>query len=129
MLGTTRPARLGSSLGHFERMEKILTAPLWILIAGVLVVGTGVGFALLSQADRRWREILLLWLEKNRYRLESADYRVFRLGPFTWTSRRGHAVFYVAVTQEDGIHRRGWIRLSDTFSGDVGGRVETHWET
>ena|ERR1035438_7580046 len=110
-------------------MEKILTAPLWILIAGVLVVGTGVGLLLLSQADRRWREILLLWLKENRYRLESADYRVLRIGPFTWTSRRGHAVFYVAVTQQDGIHRRGWIRLSDAFGDTVNGRVETRWET
>jgi hypothetical protein len=116
-------------LGYIDHMERILTAPLWILVAGVLVVGVVLAVALLSQADRRWREVLSLWLARNHYRLESADYRVLRLGPFTWTSRRGHAVFYIALTQEDGVKRRGWIRLSDPFCGSVDGRVEVRWES
>src|SRR6266545_4555408 len=105
-------------------MQHILTAPLWMLVAGALVVGTVMGIALLSHADRRWREVLSLWLQKNGYRLESADYRVLRLGPFMWTSRRGHAVFYVSLIQQDGVRRQGWIRLSEPFGGPVDGKVE-----
>jgi len=107
----------------------ILAAPWWMLMTGVLLVGTVVAVTLLWQCDVRWREILSLWLQKNDYRLESAEYRVFRLGPFTWTSARGHAVFYIAVIRPDSVRKRGWIRLSDPFGGPVDGNIEVHWET
>ena len=98
-------------------------------MTGLISVGAVVAVALLSPCDARWREILSLWIQKNDYRLESAEYRVFRLGPFTWTSRRGHAVFYIAVIRNDGVRKRGWIRLSDPFGGPVDGNIEVRWET
>lgn len=110
-------------------MERILTAPFWILFASILVIGTLFGIVLLRHNDKRWHEILSRWIREHGYQLISADYRVLRLGPFAWTSTRGHAVFFITVAQPDGIHRRGWVRLSDPFGGPVDGKVEVSWET
>ena len=52
----------------------------------LLVVGILFGVLLLRLNDKRWQKILSSWVRDQGYRIISADYRVFRLGPFTWTS-------------------------------------------
>jgi len=103
---------------------------MWMLIAGLLIVGVPLGVAILRQNDKWSQEILSAWIRRHGYRLHGADYRVFRLGPFTWTSGRGHAVYYVSVIESNGTHRRGWVRLSYPISGvaDSDSNVEVKWE-
>lgn len=110
-------------------MERLVTAPISLLVASVLVIGIPCGVAILRLNDKRWQEILSIWIRDQGHRLLWADYRVFRLGPFTRTSDRRHAVFYIALVQPDGMHRRAWVRLSDPFDGPVDGKVEVRWDT
>jgi hypothetical protein len=107
--------------GEIEMMDEIGTA--------VLILG---GAALLGlffySFFTRSRSFVERWAEKKGYQLLQAEMRLFRRGPFFWSSK-GQTVYRVAVLDEQGRERGGWVRCGHWILGMAVEHVEASWDT
>ena len=71
----------------------------------------------------RSRLLLRRWADENGYELLHAEQRMFRKGPYMWSSR-AQAVYRVEIRDGEGRRRKGWVRCGAWFSGVFGDKVE-----
>ena len=95
----------------------------WLLIFSALLFTAAFIYNFAKRAD----QMLKRWAERNHYDLEEASFRMFRKGPFWWSSR-SQVVYRVAVRGEDGRLRKGWVRLGHWFLGLMQEAVEEKWD-
>ena len=76
----------------------------------------------------RSRALLTAWAERNGYRILRQEYRLFRRGPFFFTTAKGHVVYYVTVQDQPGLVRRGWVRCGSWWLGLVSDKVQVRWD-
>src|SRR5436190_20197489 len=77
---------------------------------------------------RRSNALLHLWAEQNQYRILRQQCRRLFKGPYSWTSSKGQAVYYVVVEDSDGHKRSGWVRCGSWWAGLLSDHVEARWE-
>jgi hypothetical protein len=96
---------------------------------GVLAIAAVVGIVALViylQISRS-RSMLKGWADENGYELLCAEHRMFRKGPFVWSSR-GQSVYRVEVRDEQGVERKGWVRCGSWWAGLLSDKVEARWD-
>jgi hypothetical protein len=71
----------------------------------------------------RSRSFVEKWAEEKGYQLLQAESRLFRRGPFFW-SGKGQMIYRVAVLDEQGREREGWVRCGHWFLGMAVEHVE-----
>jgi hypothetical protein len=101
-----------------EDMELDTIAP--ALIIGVLLVGLACYFYAFS---RRSSLVLEKWVSENGYQLLSAQLRLFRKGPYWWSSR-SQSVYRVEILDAEGNMRSGWVRCGSWWMGVFSDQVE-----
>lgn len=94
-------------------------------LAILIVVGI-VALALYLHITRS-QKLLRRWAEENRYELLRARHRMFRKGPFIWSSR-GQTVYRVEVRDKQGLVRKGWVRCGSWWAGVFSDKVEARWD-
>jgi hypothetical protein len=95
---------------------------LMILLAGVIVI-----LAYLWQY-RRSVGLLQQWANDNGYQLLHYEYRLFRRGPFFWTTSRDQTVFYVEAVDRGGWQRTGYARCGSWWFGLFSNKVDVKWD-
>ncbi len=76
----------------------------------------------------RSRSLLKQWADENDYEILDSEYRIFRKGPFFWTSSRGQTVYYVKTRDKQGNMRSGWVRCGSWWWGLLADETEVRWE-
>ena len=95
--------------------------PLLLLFAVIIAVALWWNFS-------RSRALLRQWAQENGYEILESHYRVFRKGPFFWTSSRGQTVYYVKTRDRQGYLRSGWVRCGSWWWGLWSDQTEVRWE-
>jgi hypothetical protein len=75
----------------------------------------------------RSQKLLKRWAEENGVEFIDAEYRMFRKGPFVWSSR-GQTVYRVEVRDAQGVERKGWVRCGTWWAGVFSDKVEARWD-
>ena len=75
----------------------------------------------------RSQKLLKRWVGESGYELLRAEYRMFRKGPFIWSSR-GQTVYRVEVRDREGGERKGWVRCGSWWAGVFSDQVEARWD-
>jgi hypothetical protein len=75
----------------------------------------------------RSQKLLKRWADENRYEFLHVEHRMFRKGPFAFSSR-GQSVYRVEVRDEQGIERKGWVRCGSWWAGVLSDQVEARWD-
>ncbi|MBN1657432.1 MAG: hypothetical protein JXA93_03470 [Anaerolineae bacterium] len=75
----------------------------------------------------RSQKLLRRWADENGYELLNVEHRMFRKGPFVWSSR-GQTVYRVEVRDKGGIVRKGWVRCGSWWAGVFSDKVEARWD-
>ena len=78
--------------------------------------------------NRRSNALLRKWDDDQGYELLSAEFRMFRKGPFWWSSR-SQTVYRVEIRDGDGHLRSGWVRCGSWWFGVFGDQVEAKLDT
>jgi hypothetical protein len=76
----------------------------------------------------RSQALLQKWAQENGYQILRSEYRVFRRGPFFWTSSKGQTVYYVETRDRLGVPRSGWVRCGSWWWGLWSDETEVRWE-
>ena len=95
-----------------------------ILLAFVLL---GILAPVLYIHITRSQKLLKHWADENGYEFLHVEHRMFRKGPFVWSSR-GQTVYRVEVRDEQGLERKGWVRCGSWWAGVLGDQVEAKWD-
>jgi hypothetical protein len=75
----------------------------------------------------RSQKLLKRWSDENGVEFLQVEHRMFRKGPFVWSSR-GQTVYRVQVRDERGVERRGWVRCGSWWAGVFSDKVEARWD-
>ena len=75
----------------------------------------------------RSQKLLKSWVDENEFELLHAEHRMFRKGPFFWSSR-GQSVYRVEVRDGQGSERKGWVRCGSWWAGVFSDKVEARWD-
>ena len=75
----------------------------------------------------RSKTLLKRWAKENGYEFTHVEHRMFRKGPFVFSSR-GQSVYRVEVRDEQGQVRKGWVRCGSWWAGVLGDQVEVRWD-
>ena len=75
----------------------------------------------------RSQKLLKRWADENGYEFVHAEHRMFRKGPFVWSSR-GQSVYRVEVRDGLGVERKGWVRCGSWWAGVFSDKVEAKWD-
>ena len=93
-------------------------------------------FAFLAVAvlSLRWfysrsAQILDHWATDNRFVIVSRERRVFRRGPYAWTTGKGQDVYRITVEDMDGRTRSGYVRCGSLWSGLLSDKVVVTWDS
>ena len=76
----------------------------------------------------RSRAMMRRWASENGYEILESQYRVFRRGPFFWSSSKAQTVFYVKTRDRLGYMRSGWVRCGSWWWGLWSNQVEVRWD-
>jgi hypothetical protein len=76
----------------------------------------------------RSNSLLHRWAAQNRYRIIRQESRILVKGPYTWSSSKGQAVYYVVVEDSGGNKRSGWVRCGSWWFGLLSEAVEVRWD-
>lgn len=93
-----------------------------LLIVAAFVIG------LLQWRISRSRSVLQQCGDKNGFEILHSEYRNLFRGPFSLTTARGQAVYYVRVRDNKGREHSGWIRCGGWIMGLMADKVEVRWE-
>ena len=83
--------------------------------------------AILVWTFSRSRRMLEKWAVDNNYQIISASIRLFRRGPFFWTTSKNQVVYYVTIRTSEGI-KNGWVRCGSWAWGIFQDKVEVRWD-
>ena len=75
----------------------------------------------------RSRDLLKRWADENGYEITHAEHRMFRKGPYVFSSR-GQTVYRVEVRDPQGLARKGWVRCGSWWAGVLSDQVEARWD-
>lgn len=75
----------------------------------------------------RAQALLRNWAKDAGYQLLLADVRLFRKGPFLWSSR-SQVIYRVVVRDREGQTRVGWLRCGSWWQGVFADQVEVKWD-
>ena len=87
----------------------------------VLLVGS-IGAAIYARITRS-QKLLTKWASDNGYELVHAEDRLFRKGPYGWSSKN-QVVYRVWVRDAQGNEHTGWVRCGDYMMGVFADKVE-----
>jgi hypothetical protein len=89
----------------------------------VILVGlVGAGLYIYFLVSRS-KYLLNKWADENHFELLHAEHRIFRKGPFPWSSRQ-QVVYRVRVRDDQGREREGWVRCGGWWAGVFSDKVE-----
>jgi hypothetical protein len=88
----------------------------------------GLAVFMIFWTHRRAEQLLDQWAADNGVQIVQREYRLFRKGPFFWTSGRGQLVYYFIAQDRFGMQRAGWARCGSWFLGMLSDRIEVRWE-
>jgi hypothetical protein len=96
---------------------------------GVLAIFFIVGIvaAVLYLQITRSQKLLKRWAADNGVELLHVEHRMFRKGPFIWSSR-SQSVYRVEVRDQQGVVRKGWVRCGSWWGGVLSDKVEARWD-
>lgn len=77
---------------------------------------------------RRSTELLHRWAQRNGYTLLASERRYLRLGPYWWRKSKGQEVFRVAVSDQAGQERSGYVRVGGWWWGMCSDRTDARWD-
>jgi hypothetical protein len=101
----------------------------WQVIAIPVVLFAGL-LALVLHRMRHARmpdDVFQDWIEREGHRVISRQFRALLRGPFTWTTRKGQAVFHVILEDELSKQRTAWVRCTMQIDGAPVDAVEVVW--
>jgi len=75
----------------------------------------------------RGRKILESWALENNYQIISSETRLFRRGPFFWTTTKNQMVYYVTVRTPEDV-KSGWVRCGGWLLGIFENKAEVKWD-
>lgn len=94
----------------------------------VLIVVGAVGLgAIVYGFSQRSENMLRRWAAEHGYELLRAEFRMFRKGPFIWSSR-SQVVYRIEVRDAEGNTHAGWARCGSWWLGLAQEMVETRWD-
>ena len=76
----------------------------------------------------RSKHLLNQWAAENHFQLLHAEHRMFRKGPFLWSSR-AQVIYRVRVRDAQGREREGWVRCGGWWSGVFSDKVEAEMDS
>ncbi len=100
--------------------------PIIGLVAMLALLLIGIGLTMWQR--ERANDMLNKWAAQNQFRIEQREHRLFRKGPFLWTTGRGQYVYRVVVRDQNGRERTGWVRLGSWLFGIWDEKVQVYWE-
>lgn len=68
------------------------------------------------------------WADETGLTIVSKQSRLFRRGPYTWNSERGHDVYLVVVSDAKGRKAKVWVRFYSFPFGCARKAFETSWD-
>ena len=75
----------------------------------------------------RSKHLLNKWAAENQFQLLHAEHRMFRKGPFLWSSRQ-QVVYRVRVRGAQGREKEGWVRCGGWWSGVFSDKIEAEMD-
>jgi hypothetical protein len=98
-------------------------------VTGVLaiVVLVGIVAVALYLHITRSQKLLKRWAADSGVELLHAEHRMFRKGPFVWSSR-SQSVYRVEVRDPQGVVHKGWVRCGSWWGGVFSDKVEARWD-
>ncbi|MBX0330486.1 hypothetical protein K2Z83_22790 [Oscillochloris sp. ZM17-4] len=98
-----------------------------VVLLSVLVIG--IALASRAWSCRRAADLLAGWTTASGYVLLQSEPRYVRAGPYFWRHRRGQMIYYVAVADQQGIRRAGYVQLGGWFMGLLSNQVDVSWDS
>lgn len=83
---------------------------------------------LIAWSASRSRNMLNNWADTSGYRIEHAEWRWFRKGPYFWKSSKNQHVYYFIAADEDGRQRYGWARCGGFWLGLLTSEIDVIWD-
>lgn len=95
-----------------------------------LIIGCAVVFVIWSfkNHENKSRAIVEKWAADQGYWLLSAEFRWFRLGPYTLRANKQQAVFRITTRDTQGRRRSGWIRVGHWWRGLGSNEIDVKWD-
>lgn len=72
-------------------------------------------------------DVLEYWVQREGHPVIRLQFRPLFHGPFSWTKRKGRAVFHVTLEDELGRERSAWVRCSMQIDGSPLDPIEVVW--
>jgi hypothetical protein len=94
----------------------------------VILLFVVIGVVALWWDITRSRALLNRWAADSGFQIIESHYRVFRKGPFFWTSSRGQTVYFVTIRDRQGYQRSGWVRCGSWWWGLWSTETQVRWE-
>lgn len=102
-------------------MEEIL------MLIGFFLAFAGIGTWINIARNSKSKRLICQWAEKEGHSIVSIEKRLFRKGPFYWTSSGSQLVYYVVLTTPHG-QRRAYIRCGGFWAGLLSDNFEIEWD-
>lgn len=99
-------------------MDQTVAILVVVSISGIIIAVTVI----------RSRAVLESWAAENGYELLTGGFRLFRRGPFFWTSSKGQTVHRVVVRTSEGQVMQGWVRCGSIWGVLFSDKVEVRWD-
>jgi hypothetical protein len=93
-----------------------------VILVGLAATGLYIHFLV-----TRSKYLLNKWATDNHFQLLHAEHRMFRKGPFLWSSRQ-QVVYRVRVRDDQSREREGWVRVGGWWIGVFSDKVEAEMD-
>lgn len=84
--------------------------------------------AIVWWSDKRSKEILQRWAQNGELTLLLSEKRYFCTGPFFMNHFRSQMIFRIAVRDNAGTERSGWIRIGSWLGGVTSDTTRVIWD-
>ena len=101
-------------------MEITIISLVVLVLAGLTI---WINLASYSKAKR----LIYQWAERNGYSITDIQQRLFRRGPFLWTSSKAQLICYVSLDTPEGS-RNAYIRCGSFWGGMLSDNMNIEWD-
>jgi hypothetical protein len=72
--------------------------------------------------------MLQKWADAHQYQILNKQLKLFRRGPFFWTTSKNQVIYRVALQDTQGNVREAWARCGGFWMGLLSDKVDVRWD-
>ena len=92
----------------------------------IITVAIVVAFLSVYYRVKKSQAVLSQWARENGFDLIKSEFRLFRKGPFIWSSKH-QVVFRVIAPDTQSRIRHGWVRCGSWWAGLLSDQAKARW--